>query len=259
MNNFTTVTELPGGGATEEQLSMAITRYNLAATLGKDKYILEIASGSGIGFGIMANKAAKVVGCDIDPIQVKMGNDYYKGRFELLELSAVNLSYTDNSFDLVIILEAIYYIQNIEAFINEVKRILRPNGQLLISYPNKDWANFNPSPYTYRYFEIEEMHHFLQQHRFDSTSYLGFLYRTDTLKSNILDIIRSLAVKFNLIPKSFVLKDILKRIFLGQLKPIPYELKESDGELYPIVEYSSNKADYQSYRVIYTIGTLKTK
>jgi ubiquinone/menaquinone biosynthesis C-methylase UbiE len=257
MNNYTSVTEIPGGGATEEQLSMAITRYHLAAQIGTNKDILEIASGPGIGFGIMAQKASKVVGADIDPVQVKMGNEYYKGRFQLIEASAEKIPFDNQTFDVILILEAIYYIKNVQDFIKEVKRVLKPNGTFLISYPNNEWGNFNPSPYTFKYFSIDEMHKFLESNDFSSKTLLGFQYRTDTLSSKIIDFIRTLAVKLHLIPKSFALKDILKRIFFGKLQPIPNELKITDGELHPLVKYEEHLEDYKSYRVVYTIGTLK--
>jgi ubiquinone/menaquinone biosynthesis C-methylase UbiE len=254
--DFTTVTELPGGGATGEQLSMAVTRYNLAAELGKNKSILELASGPGIGFGIMAKQATKVVGVDIDPLQIKMGNEYYKGRFQLIEASAEKLPFDTASFDVILILEAIYYIENLQDFIEEVKRVLKPNGRFLISYPNKEWGNFNPSPYTYKYFSISEMHEFLTSNGFSSKSLLGFQHRTDTFKAKVIDMIRTIAVKFRLIPKSFAIKDILKRIFLGKLKPIPSELEIIDGDIKPLVLFEENLKDYKSYRVVYTIGTV---
>lgn len=256
-NNYISVTELPGGGATEEQLSMAITRYSLAASLSENKSILELASGPGIGFGIMAQKASRVVGADIDPIQVRMGNDYYKERFQLIEASAEKTPFESQSFDVVLILEAIYYIENIQDFIKEVKRVLKPNGTFLVSYPNNEWVNFNPSPYTFKYFSINEMHHFLESNGFSTKTLLGFQHRTDTFSSKIIDFVRTIAVKLRLIPKSFALKDILKRVFFGKLKPIPNELKITDGELHSLVKYDNHLEDYKSYRVVYTIGTLK--
>lgn len=255
--DFTTVTELPGGGATDEQLSMAVTRYNLAAELGKNKSILELASGPGIGLGIMAKNASMVVGADIDPIQIKMGNDYYKGRFQLIEASAEKIPFETSSFDVVLILEAIYYIQNLQDFISEVKRVLKPNGLLLISYPNNEWANFNPSPFTFKYFKVQEMHEFLDSNGFATYSLLGFQHRTDTLKAKVIDLIRTMAVKLRLIPKSFAIKDVFKRLFLGKLRPIPSELQISDGYLYPLVKFEDCRVDYKSFRVVYTIGTLK--
>lgn len=253
--NFTTVTELPGGGATDEQLSMALTRYTFAANIAQGKDLLEIASGPGIGLGLMAKKAKRVVGGDIDPAQVKMGNNYYKGRFEIVELSAEKLPFADASFDVIIILEAIYYVQHLEGFINEARRVLRPNGQLMITYPNNEWGNFNPSPFTHKYFGIEELHDFLNRYQFSAESHLAFEHRTDTMKAKVIDTIRTVAVKLHLIPKSFAVKDLLKRVFLGKLQPIPNELSETDGQLAPLVAYQNHRHNYSSYRVVYTVAT----
>ena len=258
MNDYTTVTELPGRGATKEQLSMALTRYNLAQKIGEDKDILEIACGPGLGLGYMAKKAKSVIGGDIDPVQVQMGNDYYEGRIKLVELNAEKLPFNNQSFDVILLLEAIYYIEDTDTFFKEAVRLLRPNGKLMICYPNNEWENFNPSPFTFNYFTHKEMADLMKTHNFEVETKAGYKHEISGFKSQIINLIRKVAVKLHLIPKTFVIKEILKKVFLGRLLPIPNEISDSNGSIYPLETIDSQNPNLKHYRVIYSIGTLKS-
>ena len=79
MTNFTNVTELPGQGASKDQLSYMMTRYHLAKQFAKGKDVLEIACGSGTGLGYVAQEAKSMMGGDIDGNLVNIAADSYKG------------------------------------------------------------------------------------------------------------------------------------------------------------------------------------
>ena len=64
---YTTVTELPGSGATSEQLAMLYARYALAAGFSRGKDVVEVACGPGIGLGYLARWARRVVGGEFVP------------------------------------------------------------------------------------------------------------------------------------------------------------------------------------------------
>jgi ubiquinone/menaquinone biosynthesis C-methylase UbiE len=255
--DYRSVTELPGFGVTKEQLSMAVTRYNLAADLANGKRILELGCGAGIGLGLMKEKALSVTGGDVDPSQVELGIKHYQGRIDLVELSAESLPFPDDSFDVVVILEAIYYIENIDVFMKEVKRVLSPNGVFMVSYPNKEWPNFNPSPFTHKYFTIQETESLIKKYGFTTPkSFVAYPHDLSTFKSQIINVVRKAAVKLRLIPKSFALKNIFKRVFLGKLKSLPSELKLGDGELEELISVSGISNNVNTFRVAYTIGTV---
>ena len=147
MAEYGTVTELPGINAHKEQLERLVQRYYFASEFCKDKEVLEVACGGGIGLGYLARTAKKVVGGDIDENILKYPRDYYKKRknIEIKTLDAQKLQFSNNSFDVIIMYEAIYYLPNPEKFIEEARRVLRKNGSLIICTVNKDWEGFNPS------------------------------------------------------------------------------------------------------------------
>lgn len=59
-----------------------------------------------------------------------------------LDLNEEKLPFDDESFDLVVVLELIYHLLDPDAAIEEMKRVLSPDGMLLLSTPNlANWMN----------------------------------------------------------------------------------------------------------------------
>ena len=130
--DYSTVTEIAGSKVTEEQLQRMYTRYRFAAELCSGKEVLEVAFGSGQGLGYLANYAKRVVGVEYDEKLLKIAQNYYKDRFELHHMDAQKLTFDTETFDVVILYEAIYYLSKPENFILGAYRILKPEGQIII-------------------------------------------------------------------------------------------------------------------------------
>lgn len=114
-----------------------LTRYESVADLLKDKVVLDIASGSGYGSYILAEKAVKVYGVDIDRESVSYANrNYSRDNIEFLEGSGETIPLKDKSVDAVVTFETIEHIKNYKKFLAEIKRVLKPAGLLIISTPN---------------------------------------------------------------------------------------------------------------------------
>jgi len=81
MNNlidYSSITESPNLKATREQLARLYQRYHFARQFAKDKEVLEVACGSGIGLGYLAKVAKSVVGGDVDKKNVNLARENYK-------------------------------------------------------------------------------------------------------------------------------------------------------------------------------------
>jgi len=163
--DYSTVTELPGHKITSEQLARLYQRYRFAQQFCKEKEVMEVACGAGMGLGYLAKVAKKVIGGDIDKEILKYALKHYEGRdkIEIREFDAQNLPFEDKSFDVVIFYETIYYLAKPEKFVSEAHRVLKDNGVLLICTVNKDWADFNPSPYSKKYFSAPELYSLVNQ------------------------------------------------------------------------------------------------
>ena len=116
-------------------------RYMFASAFVENKSVLDIASGEGYGSSFLANKAQKVVGVDISAETVAWAKKTYplknlkflEGSCEKIPLSGKNV------FDVIVSFETIEHIGGTEQvlFLKEIKRLLKPDGILIISTPNK--------------------------------------------------------------------------------------------------------------------------
>jgi len=124
-----------------------------------DKDVLEVACGAGVGIGSIAAVARHVVGGDIDVVNCEIARETYKDRpeVEILELDAEKMPFPSASFDLLLLFEALYYLNSPQKFFQEARRLLRPGGKLLISSVNCRWSGFNPSPFSTKYFDAAEL------------------------------------------------------------------------------------------------------
>jgi len=257
INTYSYVTETPGSFATKEQLSMILTRYNLAKKYCENKDVLEVACGSGIGISYLNEIAKSVSACDIDSTLVNITKNNIKNieNVDVKVGDAQNLPYLDKSFDVVIIFEAIYYLDDFKKFLDEANRVLRAEGLIIISSVNPEWHGFNPSPFSTKYFNLDELNSF-------SNSLLPFKnlcsfygYNNKINYSNFLiSIIKILAVKLNIMPKTMSGKKILKKIFLGKLYTIPNHIDDKMCKLEKLI--LSTKiltSEKKNFKQIYTV------
>ncbi len=251
--DYTTVTEVPGNQVTQEQLARMFHRYRFAAGFSQGKDVLEVACGAGVGLGYLAQKAAKVVGGDYTENLVKEAKRTYKEKIPLLRLDAHSLPFQTQSFDVLILYEAIYYLVRPEDFLKEARRLLRKDGVLLMATVNKDWSEFNPSPFSTRYFSVPELTALLKSEGFKPEMYGAFSVLPKGVKDKIIAMVRKAAVGLHLIPKTMKGKELLKKIFYGKLIPLKGEIEEGICEYAPPGSISADTPNHE-YKVIYTVA-----
>lgn len=76
--DYSSIAESPNLKATQEQVERLCQRYCFARQYAKDKDVLEVACGSGIGLGYLAQAAHKIVGADIEEKNVNLARNFYK-------------------------------------------------------------------------------------------------------------------------------------------------------------------------------------
>ncbi len=123
-------------------------RYALVMPYIENKTVLDIASGEGYGSHLMTTHAAFVTGVDIDAQTVAAAKvKYQKDNLRFLVGSATAIPLEDQSVDVVVSYETIEHHDQHQAMIDEIKRVLKPEGVLIISTPDKlyytDKRNFN--------------------------------------------------------------------------------------------------------------------
>jgi lipopolysaccharide/colanic/teichoic acid biosynthesis glycosyltransferase/SAM-dependent methyltransferase len=253
--NYETVTEMPGAGATREQIAMLHTRYSLAGDLAAGKEVLELACGPGIGLGHLASRAARVVGGDVDPKLVQIARSRHGNRVEVQQIDATALPFAAASFDVVLLLEAIYYLPNADRFVAEARRVLRPGGALLICSANCERSDFNPSPFATSYFSANQLRDLISRHGFHPEILAGFPIQFQGVGGVLRQILRNFAVRFRLIPRTMKWKARLKRIVFGRLQGLPETLGDRLSHAAPLAVIGEGQ-DVRRYQVLYVIGRL---
>jgi SAM-dependent methyltransferase len=114
-------------------------RYALASALAPGKKVLDIACGEGYGAHLLAMQAAMVTGIDIEPTAIAAATSKYRrANLQYQQGSILNIPATDNSYDLVVSFETLEHVADHEKVISELRRVLKPNGVLIISTPERD-------------------------------------------------------------------------------------------------------------------------
>lgn len=250
---FAELTERPNMMATRQQLSMLSTRYNLAASMSSKKDVLEVACGPAIGLGMLQATDARVIGGDLSRILLKEGRTHYQENIPLLQLDAEHLPFKNDSFDLVILFEAIYYLPNPTCFFAEAKRTLRKEGTIVVCSANKERAGFVPSPHAKAYYSGKELYSLLNKQDFTVNLLAGFPISTNRFVDLTRNTIRTFLRSLNLIPKTLKGRELLKRIAYGKLQKIGSEI---DSDLLPpeLLNPVEPQEDLSNYAVLYAIG-----
>ncbi|SDI69100.1 glycoside hydrolase family 99-like domain-containing protein [Alloyangia pacifica] len=132
-------------------------RYQLARSIAEGLDVLDIACGEGYGTDILATRAKSVIGVDINEIAVKHASlSYQNPRASFRQGSATNIPLPDASVDLVVSFETIEHLEDHDQMMSEIRRVLRPNGTLMISSPNK--LEYTDKPKYNNPFHVRELY-----------------------------------------------------------------------------------------------------
>lgn len=114
-------------------------RYALALQFVAGKSVLDIASGEGYGAALLASAAGSVTGVDVDHQAVSHASERYKRLANLTfqRGSCDSTPLSDHSVDVVTSFETIEHHDRHQEMMREIKRVLRPDGLLILSSPNK--------------------------------------------------------------------------------------------------------------------------
>lgn len=114
-------------------------RYLWASQFVADKRVLDLGSGEGFGAAILAQSACRVLGIDIDEQTVRHSSlNYEDEKLSFVLGTALDLSACGtDSFDVVVAFEIIEHVQDHDRVLEEIARVLTPEGTLVISTPDR--------------------------------------------------------------------------------------------------------------------------
>lgn len=116
-----------------------LVRYRWAARFVAGRRVLDAACGTAYGSVILHQAgAASVMGVDIAEAVIAAAQPEMPAGVELRVGDVERLDLDSDTFDVVVCFETIEHVRDREAALAEFRRVLAPNGLLLISSPNRD-------------------------------------------------------------------------------------------------------------------------
>ena len=135
----TTVRFIPGEAKSADELAISalhLHTYTTAAGLVRPgDRVLDIGFGEGYGAEILRDAGAEFLGVELDPEIVEHARERYGPYFEAYDGSTI--AAPDASFDLVLMLQVIALLPEPPVVLREIRRVLAPGGQALMTTPNR--------------------------------------------------------------------------------------------------------------------------
>jgi ubiquinone biosynthesis O-methyltransferase len=114
-----------------------------ASDLSRDSMTLDAGCGAGIVAREVAKRGHQVVGMDYSYDMIEKANSVCNTdgnlRVKFSQADVESLPFKDSSFDMILCLGVITYLESVEKALREFSRILRPGGVLILSSLNKTY------------------------------------------------------------------------------------------------------------------------
>lgn len=119
--------------------------------------VLDVACGTGEFERLLLNQnpAQKIIGIDISQKMLNVAQEKYQSypNVELHKASVHSLPFVDRFFDVVVSANAFHYFDKPQLALSEMKRVLKPNGKVIILDWNKDYLFCRVSDWLLKVFD----------------------------------------------------------------------------------------------------------
>jgi SAM-dependent methyltransferase len=123
-----------------ESMIEHLHRYAIAMEYVKDKVVLDIACGEGYGSNLLSKNAREVTGIDMDSKTINQASKKYsKNNLKFIQGKVEDIPVAENSFDVVVSFETLEHTKEHKKIFQEIKRVLKPGGLVIISTPEKKY------------------------------------------------------------------------------------------------------------------------
>lgn len=145
-----------------------VSRYLLARSWVSGARVLDAGCGAGYGSALLAETAAHVTGLDRAPEALEYARAHYPASNLVFQQGeCLKLPFPDGEFDWVVAFEVIEHLPDADVFLREVRRVLRPQGRVAVSTPNRRFYSEEHdyhNPFHVREFDVVEFEAILKGH-----------------------------------------------------------------------------------------------
>lgn len=247
-------TEKPGQLFDKTTHEIIFDRYYFSSELIKNKRVLEVGPGAGLGLGFLSAISKSYNAIEFSEKNIELLKNQDIGNAKVSQGDAHNIPFRDNSFDIILALAMIYYL-NLEDFLKESYRSLSESGTLFFCTSNKNVPGFCEAPYTTCYYSIPELNKKLKAAGFDPEFYGAFPTKNSNLTLKLFA-----AVGKNILKSLFSLTGFGKKIWvnmriksLGEQMSLPDKITNNSFKPVERVKLDNHKINHQ-YKVIYVVA-----
>jgi SAM-dependent methyltransferase len=118
---------------------MHIATYNFAEKFTKGKRVLDYGCGSGYGSARIARNSIHVDAVDVADDAIAYAQEHYGADNIAFHCCTPDsrLPFPDQSFDTVLSFQVFEHIQKTAHYLSEIRRVLKPGGQLILATPDR--------------------------------------------------------------------------------------------------------------------------
>lgn len=139
-------------------------RYNNIIRLLKKNFqqglkgvkLLDVGCGDGALTYLIAKEKAEVTGVDNSEVAIRLAREKAgNSKIQFIQASAYKLPCADDEFDAVVSSDVIEHLDDTDTFLNEIKRVTKPGGVVIINTPIRLTENPLNRTHVFEFFPLE--------------------------------------------------------------------------------------------------------
>lgn len=154
------------GKVDPDLLNEHLCRYHFARPLVEGRYVLDVGCGTGYGTAVLARSARRVLALDVSAESVAFAKENYTAtNVDFLVSDCRQIPLGAQTVDAAVCFEVIEHLAEQTTLLQEIHRVLRPDGVLVISTPNRVYyteERKETNPFHVREFDFGEFLAFLK-------------------------------------------------------------------------------------------------